>query len=128
MKKSLITLISLISLSIFVCSALAQEKNVSLSYVSYPPFYGKAMENGGPITEIIVQAFKVQGYQVKLEQLPWSRALEWTKEGKYDGIYSAWFREDREEFFVFSDPLPANEIVLFKHKNKDITHQEYADL
>jgi hypothetical protein len=40
----------------------ANENKVVLAYVDYPPYYGKSLENGGPITEIIVQAYKQVGY------------------------------------------------------------------
>lgn len=128
MQNALITLSCYICLLFASSTAFAQEKSVSLSYINYPPYYGEMLENGGPITEIIVSAFNSQHYNVKLELLPWSRALEWTKEGKFDGIYTAWFREARKEFFAFSDPLPANEVVLFKLKERNINYQSYADL
>lgn len=113
---------------IFTSVALANEKSVSLSFVDYPPYYSQDLQNDGPISEIIALAYKKQGYKVSTEQLPWARALEWTKEGKYDGIYTAWYREDRKEHFAFSSPLPANEIVLFKHKNTQVNFKSYADL
>jgi polar amino acid transport system substrate-binding protein len=128
MKSSLIAFSCYICLLLSAQTSLAQEKQISLSYVNYPPYYGETLENGGPITEIIVSAFNKQGYSVSLELLPWSRALEWTKEGKYDGIFTAWFREERKEFFAFSSPLPANEVVLFKLKERDISYQNYSDL
>ncbi|KZY31157.1 MULTISPECIES: ABC transporter substrate-binding protein [unclassified Oleiphilus] len=108
--------------------AYSSEKQVSLSYVDYPPYYGKTLENGGPISEIISAAFKLKNYKVTKEQLPWSRALEWTKEGKFDGIYTAWYRKDREKDFAYSAELPANKVVLFKRKDAQINYQSYSDL
>ena len=128
MKHSLSALkLGLLSLC-FASTIHASDKSVSLSFIDYPPYYGKQLDNDGPISEIIQLAYKTQGYTVTAEQLPWSRALEWTKEGKYDGIYTAWYRKDREHDFAFSAPLPANEVVLFKHKNNKVTYQQYTDL
>ncbi len=53
----------------------ANENKVVLAYVDYPPYYGKSLENGGPITEIIVQAYKQVGHRVNLQFVPWARGL-----------------------------------------------------
>jgi len=109
-------------------SESGDEKRVSLTYLNYPPFCDETLSNEGPISEIITEAFKHEGYSVQLEQLPWARALKWTKQGKYDGIFTAWYRKSREEFFLYSDPLPKNELVLFKRKDSKINFQHYSEL
>lgn len=128
MKKTLISILTIFTLHLWSPFLLSEEKNVSLSYVSYPPYYDKDLELGGPLSEIIVAAFADQGYRVRREQLPWSRAIKWTEEGKFDGLYSAWYREEREEHFAFSSPLPGNELVLFKQKKTQISFKDYKDL
>ncbi len=128
MKRTLTLILILLSLQTAYSKLLAEEKTVSLSYVSYPPYYSEDLQNGGPLSEIIVAAFADQGYSVKREQLPWSRAIKWTADGKYDGIYTAWYRVERESDFVFSTALPGNELVLFKHKKHQISYKEFTDL
>jgi polar amino acid transport system substrate-binding protein len=108
--------------------AYAHEKKVSLTYLNYPPYCSQHLENGGPMTEIILSAFEHQGYEVSLEQLPWKRAFEWTKEGKFDGIFTGWYRDERTEHFAYSSALPPNEIVLFKQKETEIEFTSYDDL
>ncbi|MCX4026699.1 transporter substrate-binding domain-containing protein [Endozoicomonas sp. SM1973] len=107
----------------------AQSKEISLAYGEYPPYYGKNLLNGGVITEIVTKAFKQVNYKIKIELVvSWARRLEMAKEGKFDGIYSAWYRKEREEFFVFSNPLPANEIGFYKRKADDIRFKHLEDL
>ena len=43
-------------------------------------------------------------------------------------MFTVWYREEREEWFVFSDPLPANELGFYKRKDRDISYQNYDDL
>jgi len=107
---------------------LANAQNIELVTVEYPPYYGKDLKNGGFITETIVAAFKQAGYDVSPKFLPWQRALDGTKAGKYSAIYTMWYREDREEWFAFSDPLTPTEIGFMKLVGKDITFNSYADL
>ena len=106
----------------------ANANKVVLAYVDYPPYYGKSLENGGPITEIIVQAFKLAGYRVNLKFVPWARGLQGTKIGIYDGLFTAWYRKDREQWFVFSAPLPPNEIGFYKRKKDNIKFNSFEDL
>ncbi len=101
---------------------------VNLATVHYPPFYSDELPEGGPLTALIRAAFAHEGYGVNVEQLPWARAYKWASEGRYDGLFSAWYRPEREELFVFSAPLPANEVVFFKRKGEDIRFKSLADL
>ncbi|WP_163836178.1 substrate-binding periplasmic protein [Spartinivicinus ruber] len=107
----------------------SSEREVKLAYGEYPPYYGKNLVNGGVITEIVKEAFKQVNYEVKIDFIAsWARRLEMAKQGGYDGIYSAWYRKDREEFFVFSDPLPANVIGFYKRKEDDISFKSLEEL
>lgn len=110
-------------------TALSANKEIHLAYGEYPPYYGKALDNNGPISEIIVEAYKRVGYRVKLHFISsWARRMKETREGNYDGIYSGWFREERKQWFVFSDPLPANELGFYKRKKDNITFNKLDDL
>ncbi len=121
-------LVGILVCLIYSLPTLAYEKKVVLAYVEYPPYYGKSLDNGGPITQIIVQAFNKAGYRVELKFVPWARGLEGTKQGIYDGLYTAWYRKDREQWFIFSDPLPANKIGFYKRKGAIIKLNSIGDL
>lgn len=119
-------------LGIFIClvhplPALAYENKVVLAYVEYPPYYGKSLENGGPVAEIIVQAYNKVGYGVTLKFVPWARGLKGTKLGTYDGLFTAWYSKDREQWFVFSDPLLPNELGFYKRKGESIKFDSFED-
>ena len=51
-----------------------------------------------------------------------------TKSGKYDGLFTVWYRKEREQWFVFSRPLPANKVGFFKRSDKKILFNTYKDL
>ena len=121
-------LVGILICLIYSLPAGANENKVVLAYVDYPPYYGKNLVNGGPITEIIIHSYNNVGYEVKLEFVPWARGLKGAKEGTYDGLFSAWYRKDREQWFVFSSPLPPNEIGFFKRKGENINIDSFDDL
>ncbi len=43
------------------------------------------------MTELIIEAFARVGYDATVKFLPWKRALESTKSGKYDGLFTVWY-------------------------------------
>lgn len=102
---------------------------VTLAVTEYPPYYGRQLSRQGVITEIVRKAFNRVGYDVKIDFLPWKRALEATRRGEFDALCSAWYRKDRERWFVFSDPLPIpNTIGFFKRVDRTIAYRTIADL
>lgn len=110
-------------------TAFSASKEIHLAFGEYPPYYGQELVNNGSISEIIVEAYKRMDYRVKLHFIPsWARRIKETKEGKYDGIYSGWFREERKKWFAFSNPLPPNELGFYKRKNHNISFNKLEDL
>ena len=108
---------------------LADGKKLNVVADNYPPYYGKELRNGGVLTEIVVRAFKRAGYDVEIKFVPWKRALEGAKAGKHDGLFTLWYREEREEWFVYSDPIsPPSEIGFYKRKDKDVSFKTFEDL
>ena len=120
----------LIASSLF-CLVLARANATEINLITapYPPYYGPNLTNQGPITEIVVSAYKKVGYRVNITYVPWARALETVKAGKAEGLYGAWYSAERTQWFVYSHQLLSNEIVLYKHKGTaPETFTSYSDL
>jgi polar amino acid transport system substrate-binding protein len=119
----------LIGALLCLASAPVTAGEINLVTVDYPPFYSPTLPNEGPITEIVTTAFKNVGYQVNVKYVPWARAMADAKAGKADGLHGAWYKKEREEWFVYSDKMPGNEIVLFKRKGEEPqSFSSYEDL
>ncbi len=104
-------------------------KEIVLVACEYSPYYSEHLENYGGISEIIVEAYKRVGYTVKIQFLPFARALNETQEGQVDGIIGVWYRPEREQWFVFSQPIPPpNQIGFYKRKQDKITFTKFEDL
>ena len=97
------------------------KETVVLANIEYPPYSSQTLLNGGITSELIVEAFKTQGYEVQFVWLPWARALKQTKEGKYDGLCQSWYRKEREKWFIFSKHYASSEVVFFKRRDFHIT-------
>jgi len=94
----------------------------------YPPYYSEKLPGKGFISQLITESFTASGYSVEVDYVPWARAIKSVKTGEYDGIFSIWYRKDRESWGAFSDPFFSNEIVLLKKKTLALEYESIQDL
>ena len=126
--RRIISTLAIVLASFTASHAEAQTRTLTISSTEYPPFYGSTLENNGFMTEIVVEAFSRGGYEIEVSFLPWKRAFDGTKAGRVDALFTMWFREEREEWFAFSDGLPANEIGFFQLSDAPVEFTALADL
>ncbi|MBV8658384.1 MAG: transporter substrate-binding domain-containing protein [Burkholderiales bacterium] len=101
---------------------------IQLTSTEYPPYMSAALPADGVITAIAVEAFKRGGYTAHVSFLPWARALNDGKEGAVDGIVGIWHSKEREQWFIYSNPMPSNQIGLYKRSDSPIAYKALADL
>jgi polar amino acid transport system substrate-binding protein len=95
----------------------ADNKKIVLATDVWEPYYGPDLINKGFFTEITKESFKRVGYNCVVCFVPWKRALELGKSGKYDGLLGAFYSIERTEFFEFSMPICEEQLVFFSKKN-----------
>lgn len=109
-------------------SAFAVSEPVRLVAPAYEPYYGPNLPNQGPVTQIIREAFTLAGREVSVEFLPWMKAMELARSGRYDGIFTLWYAQKRKQWFYFSDGLFPNVIGFFKRKGLAFHFSKASDL
>lgn len=97
-------------------NAHAQNKMIVAVTDPWPPFIDPQNPKEGLSMEIVRAAFESQGYQVKLEIVPWARAEDGVKEGTYDILPNTWLTEKRKAYLMYSDPYATNEVKFIKKK------------
>ena len=122
------TFLLILALQLFSTWTIAADSNVRIASIDYPPYFGSTLPNQGPLLEVIVEAFALVDRKVVVEELPWSRALKWTKNGRYDGLCCAWHRDDRTADFLFSSPLPETILSFMKRRDSDIAFDGFESL
>ena len=120
--------IILLSSILLLCSHSLLAERIVLASSNYHPHYAEDLPQQGAVTEIIRQAFALQGIQIDVEFMPFGRALHETKLGNYAGLFAAWYHEDRVEHFLYSQPMYANQIVLFKRTTMPLEFRNYQQL
>ena len=79
-KKILILKLLQLSFSVY-----ADNKEIKLVTLEWEPYVGPNLKKQGFISELIRIALKKEGYTLKLEFMPWARALE-QAEKSIDGV------------------------------------------
>ena len=80
MQKFIITILLFLSLTV------AKAELIKMTTLDWPPFYGKNLENGGFFTALTNEVLKLQNSTLKVDFLPWARALSKGKQGKYHAL------------------------------------------
>ncbi len=102
---------------------------ITLVTSEYPPYSTKELANRGILVSIIVESFHAAGEKnVEIVFEPWYRALENAKKGKYDGIFTLWYKKERENWFAYSAPILEDDLIFFAHTENKIRISKPADL
>lgn len=72
---------------------------------NYHPHYAEDLPQQGAVTEIVRQAFALQGIQIDVVFMPFGRAIYESKQGNYTGLIAAWYDDERVEHFLYSQPM-----------------------
>ncbi len=128
-KKNLLYVIGIVSFIVFGClqfSAKAEE--ICMTSCEWAPYASENLPNYGFTSEIINAAFKHVGYKVTFEFYPWKRAMMMVKQGKCDGVYSAYYTSERSREYALSDPYIESRVYLCTLKNNPIKYKSFKDL
>jgi len=125
MKRLIIYIAAIL---IFASTENAYCEVIRLATMNWQPFYGKNLSEGGFFTALSREAFKRSGYELKVVFIPWKRALERSKEGNFDGLLGAYYSDERENHYYFTDPIASNDEVFITRKGHDITYNNLDDL
>jgi len=108
---------------------LLEAPHVRIATGEYLPWSSESLLHYGLVNRIIREAFELQGYSVSFFFLPWKRALEESKAGRYDAT-SFWYDTPlRRENFLYSEPVSREKTVLFFHKDRPLdTWEHFSDL
>ncbi len=104
-------------------------ERVRISSGEFPPWSGQQLPHGGYVNQLVKEAFASQGIAVEFVYLPWRRAFEEARQGKFDAT-SYWFSNtERRDTMLFSEPLVVNRTVFFQRaEDRPIEWSAYDDL
>jgi ABC-type amino acid transport substrate-binding protein len=124
-KIPLLVLALVAMLALFSAPVVAQQKAaakarpvVRLATLDWEPYIGQKLPDQGYTAALIREAFRDQGWDVKIEFYPWARALLLARSGAVDGLMPEYFNASRKSEFRYSFPFRGGPLVLYKRQGE----------
>ena len=124
----LITL--LYSLS-FICSysnPIQAQETITISVGEWPPYISQDQRHNGIVSHLISDIFSEMGIDVSFQFLPWTRAYNETKQGRYEATAIWMEKAERKIDFLYSDPVLIEQFVFFYSKGLVFNWETIEDL
>jgi len=101
-----------------------QAREISMLTVEWAPHYGSELPEQGLTTAIVKAAFKAGGHSSEVEFMPWARALKEVEAGSSDVVMGAYHNQEREQSYIFSDPIYFLHLGLIARPGLGVTEYE----
>lgn len=125
MTRLLITVLALLCL--VTAPVLGQELRIATG--DYPPFIDANAADGGIVNQTVAEMAEKAGYSPSFEYMPWMRALELARAGRYHATSAWYFSEKRRKDFIHVGPVVEDRLVFFRRKSTALERWEnLADL
>ncbi|MBU1437038.1 MAG: transporter substrate-binding domain-containing protein [Gammaproteobacteria bacterium] len=126
--RLMVSFVCLLSLPVVLANAPTPLKPLAISAGEWPPYLGADLPEQGMAARLIRDIFKDAGYQVTFQFLPWARAYQDSKQGRYAAT-AVWMKvPSREQDFWFSDAVLNETFVFFHLKSNPLYFESLADL
>lgn len=103
-------------------------KEIVIYNGEWKPYQSAELPEYGVSSNVITNAFKLVGIDVKWEFAPWARGEKKAKEGIVDATCVYQMNKERDKFFSFSDTVLQQKRYFLHLKDKDFSWQTLADL
>lgn len=115
-------------LAAFFCFSLQGKEVVRLAAGEWPPYISEKLDYYGIISHLTTEAFATQGIETKIEFYPWQRVHQVSKNAEVDGAFAYVHTPERDETYLFSEPIYQGKYVLFHLKSTKLQWKDYKDL
>lgn len=97
---------------LFGANAWAGDRTLLFASVNWEPYAGENMPQQGVAAAIIREACRRGGLEAEFRFLPWPRAQEEVRQGKYDALFNAYYSADRDRDFGLSRSYMSGPLAL----------------
>ncbi|MYN43921.1 transporter substrate-binding domain-containing protein [Pseudoduganella sp. FT93W] len=110
--RRVLLLLTLICLPRLLCA-----REITLLTTEYPPFSMAAKPGGGLFTQLITEAMRRKGWELKVRSVPWIRVPLELASARAAGALICWPEEIRRFDLVATRPVFISELGFFVRKN-----------
>ena len=103
-------------------------QRIAVTCDEWPPYIEQNPQIKGIVWTLLNEAFESASIEIDWELLPWSRAMALARVGKKAGVACAWYSDERNQDFAYSEPYLVNRLSMIKLKGLEIRWQTLRDL
>ena len=104
------------------------EDEIRLASGEWSPLMSEKLPHEGYATHIVSEAFAAVGVKVTYGYFPWTRSMEYAKDGLWDGIFGYSRTPEREKSFYYSDIIYSQIEYLYHLKTFPLNWKKIEDL
>lgn len=106
-----------------------KKETLYFTSLEWPPYLSSTLPDGGLGLALAKEAFRLQGYEIKVEFFPWSRCLKLVEtKSKYIGVLLGYKDAEREKIFIFSDQVMGSPLGFAERVSDPLTWTNFSDL
>ncbi|MCF6247540.1 MAG: transporter substrate-binding domain-containing protein [Desulfobacula sp.] len=122
-----IFLISLLFMFLY-CPSISSQETITIATGDWPPLLEEQAKHYGYANHMLKLSFATQGIDCKFIFLPWKRAYELSKYGKYN-VTNYWLcTKKRQKDFFCGEAIITESYVLFHLKTMQLSWDTFNDL
>jgi len=121
-------LITMLLVSMVLFPVRSGAESIVIANGEWAPYQSEDLERDGVVSDIVKQAFALQGVSVEYKFFPWKRNMDLAKHGVVDGSIMWAKRGAREEYFVYSDVIIEAYAVFFHLKSSSFSWESSDDI
>ncbi|WP_152220232.1 ABC transporter substrate-binding protein [Pseudomonas sp. SCB32] len=110
----------LVSLILMLLCTASQAQTLRIATLDWAPYVGPDLPGHGLASRILDEALALNGDKAELVFLPWQRALNETREGRFDALMPAYLSADRSRDFYTSMPLLDSQLGFFRRRDHEL--------
>lgn len=110
----------------FAAQASAESPVLNVATGDYPPFTDQTAPDGGVINASVQAVAVAAGFDVVFDYMPWMRALEMARSGRFQATSYWFYNAEREADFIHVGPVNTDRLVLFHRAGE--TLPDWSDL
>lgn len=127
MKRYLIV-VMVSALTLIQTAAANEPQKLSIAVGDWPPYFDEQAPDHGIVARLLRDVFAEEGFSVTYHFLPWKRAYYEAAAGRHDATAIWMHAQEREQDFIFSNPVLKERFVIFHRKDTPIEWSSVADL
>ncbi|MGB1236908.1 MAG: substrate-binding periplasmic protein [Pseudomonadales bacterium] len=97
----------------------ARAETWRLASIEWPPYAGAQLPDQGLAVNVLRTALAERGITLEVDFMPWNRAVQRAKQGRYIGYFPAW-PEEVEPGFVASGEVATSTVGLISYRGSGV--------